>query len=308
MGEGSPERGALLGTFAGDALGRLWEGAAPLGERSGRSRVAESLRRGPLVYTDDTQLALALAEHLLVHPTVDPGALRATILEHHEPGRGYGAGMRQLVSLWREGVPTDEAATGVFPDGSFGNGAAMRVAPVGVRWRTDPERRSTAARRQARLTHVHPLGIAGARLQAAAVARAADRGAFGADDLEALVAREWPRPLAAELGRAVDAVERWDTDPGLTLAGVPVERGVVAHRSVPAALWCAAVGEGAEAAVALALGLGGDVDTIAAMAGAVAGAAAPASLPSGWVDAMEEGPRGRGHAEALADRLAGARV
>lgn len=216
--------------------------------------------------------------------------------------------MRQLVSLWRRGVPTEEAATGVFPDGSFGNGAAMRVAPVGVRWRADPERRSTAARRQAALTHAHPLGIAGAQLQAAAVARAAGRRAFGADDLGALAAEEWPRPLASELGRAVDAVERWDADRGLTLAAVPLERGVVAHRSVPAALWCAAVGEGVGEAVALALGLGGDADTIAAMAGAVAGAADPASLPSGWLGAMEDGPRGRGHAECLADRLAQARV
>lgn len=297
VGERSAAWGAIMGTFAGDALGRPWEGAAPLAARTGEQRVEASLDRGRLVYTDDTQLTLALAEHLVEHPEVDPEHLRTTILEHVEPGRGYGAGMRRLVALWRRGVPSSEAATAVFPEGSYGNGAAMRVAPVGVRW-TGPRCAEVAAR-QARLTHAHPLGIAGAVLQACAVARAARRGRFGRGDLEALAEEDRPEELAAELDRAVRAAGRWEG----SLADLPLGRGVVAHRSVPAALWCAAVGEGAREAVALALGLGGDVDTIAAMAGAVAGAADPDGLPHRWLEAMEDGPRGRSYAEALAGRL-----
>lgn len=299
--------GALLGTFCGDTLGAPFEGAPALPRRDGEPRVARALQEPDLAYTDDTQLALALAEHLTEHPDVAPERLRETFLDHIEDWRGYGGGMLALIDRWRAGVPTGEAATSVFPDGSYGNGAAMRVAPVGALHAGDPGRLAAAARRQARVTHVHPLGVAGAELQARAVGDAATAHEFGPAALAALAAGDWPRELADELDRAVVAADRWQRDDTLTLDRIELGTAVVAHRSVPAALWCAAVGGSVAAAISLALGLGGDTDTVAAMAAAVAGAASgPAGIPARFVERLEDGPRGRGYALELAARLTAA--
>lgn len=279
--------GALLGTFAGDALGAPYEGASP---GDGRERLEASLRRRELAYTDDTQLALALAEHLVDDPEVrDLQGLADRFLARYERWRGYGAGMHALVATWRRGVPVEEAATAVFPDGSFGNGAAMRVAPVGVRWADDPDRCDAVARRQARVTHAHPLGQDGAAVQARAVANAVRAGHFGdAELVDAFAVAQEPA-----FRDAARAAREGDLVPDVTAQG-----------AVPAALRVAAEAADLEDGVVAALGLGGDVDTVTAMVGAVLGAAA-GGVPGSWVERMEDGPRGRTHAVELARRLAG---
>ncbi|MBW3560893.1 MAG: ADP-ribosylglycohydrolase family protein [Actinobacteria bacterium] len=299
--------GALLGTFAGDAVGAPWEGSEPVAGRSASGRVQGSLDRGELRYTDDTQLTLALAEHLCEHPGVDQDALARTFLDHHEPGRGYGGGMLRLLDIWRSGTPVDEAATAVFPDGSFGNGAAMRVAPVGVVWAHDPRRLEAVARRQASVTHAHRLGQAAAALQARAVGVAAGRGTFGPDELEALDDVVAEPELRAPFDEARALTSGWEGDADLSFAEIARRVGneVVGHRSVPGALWAAAAGSSFPEVVELAIGLGGDADTLAAMAGAVAGAAAGRdAIPESWQERFEDGLRGRGFALRLAERLA----
>lgn len=302
--------GALLGTFAGDAIGASWEGSPSATGRTAADRVRASLDRGELRYTDDTQLALALAEHLCEHPTVEPQRLADTFLEHHESWRGYGGGMLRLLDVWRSGTPVEEAATVVFPDGSFGNGAAMRVAPVGVLWSHDPVRLAEVARRQAAVTHAHRLGQAAAALQARAVGLAAERGRFGARELDELAGTVTEPELRDPYDEARRLRDGW-VEPDLTLAQVARRAGneVVGHRSVPAALWAAAVGDTLEEAVELAVGLGGDADTLAAMAGAVAGAAGgQAAVPGTWQERFEAGPHGRDYALQLAERLAAVEV
>lgn len=299
--------GALLGTFAGDAVGGPWEGSPSVDGRGAADRVGRSLDRGELTYTDDTQLTFALAEHLCDEPTVDPQGLAEVFLGHHEPGRGYGGGMLRLLEVWRSGTPVAEAATAVFPEGSFGNGAAMRVAPVGVLWSHDPERLDEVARRQASTTHVHPLGQAAAALQARAVGVAAARGHFGREELAELAPAVTEPELRRSFDAAVDLAARWRDDRGPTLREVAVRAGneVVGHRSVPAALWAAAVAEDLPSAVELAVGVGGDADTIAAMAGAVAGAAGTRdAVPDAWFERFEDGARGRSYGLELAARLA----
>ena len=79
----------------------------------------------------------------------------------------------------------------------------------------------------------------------------------------------------------------------------------LAHESVPAALFAVASQPGFEQAVWFAVRCGGDTDTLGAMAGAVAGAAGGrTSIPARWLDALEDGERGRGHVERLASALA----
>lgn len=296
--------GTLLGTFVGDAVGSPFEGSSPTPAGAGEYLVTQALARGRLTYTDDTQMTLALAEHLCAYPEVEPEALARTFLEHFEPGRGYGPGTRAVIAMWREGVPVAKAAAEAFPDGSLGNGAAMRIAPVGVLWAHDAEALERAARRSALVTHAHPVGVEGAVVQARAVALAAERRRFGRVELAELASSATTPEFREGLAEALQA---YDEAADLTPVDVAVRLGTapVSHRSVAAALWAAATAETFAEGVASALELGGDVDTIAAMTSAVLGAAGGlAAIPSDWLATLEDGDRGRTYALDLAERLA----
>ena len=299
--------GVLLGTFTGDAIGAPWEGRSPTPAGTGELRLEESLAHRPMRYTDDTQMTLALAEHLCATPEVDPEALGRLFVEHFEPDRGYSAGTRRVLDLLRQGTPVANAATAAFPEGSLGNGAAMRVAPVGVVWAHDPDRLVDAARRSAEVTHTHPVAVDGAVAQARAVGFAVARGRFGPQELEEVASMATTPQLREGLGDAHRLCDEDLTDRQPVEAAIELGTAATADRSVPTALWLAATATGFVDGVTRALELGGDIDTIAAMAGAVLGAADGLdAIPSDWLAALEDGSRGRGYALDLATRLASA--
>ncbi len=252
----------------------------------------EEARLGRGTYTDDTQMAIAVCESLLRRDGVDEDDLATTIAAAFDPERGYGPGTTTGVRLWREGVPVRDAAATLFGgEGSAGNGAAMRVAPVGLRFAHDHDRCVAEARRQARLTHAHPIGVDGAAAQAAAVAAAVRGDDHLAAALDAVRTAELRDPLRRAAGMA------W-RDAGALGATV------AAHESVPAAL-LAATAPSFEEALTAAVRCGGDTDTVAAMAGAVAGARLGVeAIPARWLDALEDGPKGRTHVERLCEELA----
>jgi poly(ADP-ribose) glycohydrolase ARH3 len=283
--------GAMVGVLAGDCVGAPYEGSRPVAHTAAGRRVARALARRPVLrYTDDTQLTLALTDHLVDDDDrVEPVLLVRRMAERYDARRGYGAGMRRLVGLWRDGWDPEAAATGVFPDGSYGNGAAMRVAPVGLRWAGTPQQLTDAATRSARVTHVHPVGVDGAVVQAHAVAHAALAHAFTLADLTNLPA------MTAPVRDGLIAAAQVESDAPAGQVADLLGTAPVAHRSVPAALWCAATSDDVAGAVTRAVGLGGDTDTIAAMAAAVRGAATGvAGVPPTWTAVLE------GHAEVLA--------
>jgi poly(ADP-ribose) glycohydrolase ARH3 len=281
-------RGALLGTFVGDALGMPYEGADPRSIPAALEMVDARLGRG--TYTDDTQMMIALAESLLRCDVVEPEDVARAFRSHYQPARGYGAGTRRVFELWEQGDSVEEAARSVFGgQGSLGNGAAMRVAPVAVRFADDEVLLVTQASRSARVTHAHPVGIDGAVVQAAAVAAALD------DD----------HPLAAAIAAARTRELR---DPLLDLRDATAIGGPAtsaAAGSVPLAVSAAALATTFEDALTRAIRAGGDTDTAGAMAGAIAGARFGASaIPARWIDALEDGAHGRRYVQALADQLA----
>lgn len=289
--------GAMLGTFVGDALGMPWEGAA--GEAIPSKLEMEDERLGAGTYTDDTEMMIGLAESLLRHDVVDEDDLAHTFLSLYDSRRGYGEGTTRVFDLWRRGVPVEEAASRIFEGhGSLGNGAAMRVAPVAVRFYEDTVLLATQARRSARVTHAHRVGIDGAAVQAAAIAAALD----GEDPLSAALNAARTRELRAALADA-----RTRTEAALEPSALGSGRGVpsTADASVAAAVLAATRADSFESAVTLAIKAGGDTDTTGAMAGAIAGARfGAAAIPERWTAALEDGERGRRHVVDVATRLA----
>jgi poly(ADP-ribose) glycohydrolase ARH3 len=166
----------LLGLALGDALGAPFEG---------RPRVAQAQVEAwrdacePLRWTDDTHMATVLARQLLDDPALaDPQALGRAFARAYadEPWRGYGAGPPRVFALVEQGATFEEAAGSLFDGaGSFGNGAAMRVAPVGLLpAATDPMEAARLATAQARVTHAHRDALDGATVIAQVIAALLD--------------------------------------------------------------------------------------------------------------------------------------
>ena len=289
--------GALLGAFVGDALGMPYEGqpgrVVPerVDMRDGRAAAGS--------YTDDTQMMIALAESLLRSDGIEDEDLAVAFRAQYEPERGYGSGTRTVISLWDQGVAVSEAATRTFGEGSNGNGAAMRVAPVGVRFFREEARVVTEARRSALVTHAHPEGADGAVVQAVAVAAAV----AGLNPLAAALAVVSTTPMQRRL-EELAAISARDLDPR-ELGGPNWAVAYSATASVPVAVALGSRAQSFEQAVTLAVRCGGDTDTVAAMAGAIAGARFGASsIPARWYAALEDGEHGRSHVERLAVALA----
>lgn len=288
--------GALLGTFVGDALGMPFEGK-PAAAIPARLQMQEA-RLGRGTYTDDTQMMIALAESLLERGEVDDQHLAQAFLDAFDPARGYGSGTKALLALWRSGAPATEAASRLHGgQGSLGNGAAMRIAPVAVRFARSPGHLQAQAERSARLTHSHALSIDAAVVQAAAIGAALR----GEDILTAARAAAATSTMREQLERARRLLAE-PLDPETT--GGQLGNSAEGHRSVPAAIVAAVSQPGFEDAVSFAVRCGGDTDTVGAMAGAIAGARDGArAIPRRWLDALEDGERGRRHVEQLAEAL-----
>lgn len=168
--------GSLLGTACGDILGAAVEGssARDIRELYGEIRDFAEVGRGFGCYTDDTQMTLALATSLVECGHVDAAHVSAKYPEFYESWRGYGGAAHRVMRLLQDGG--DYRGTGrlQFPEGSFGNGGAMRIAPVGLAYRHAMDNVLLEAVEDALVcTHVHPEAIDGALVQAKAVALAA---------------------------------------------------------------------------------------------------------------------------------------
>jgi len=293
--------GCLLGLALGDALGAQFEGYSgeyiTLRLRT-VDRLLELIPPNGLYYTDDTQMAIGVAETLAACKRIDDAELCRRFAENYVPHRGYGRGARVILDAMLAGRDHREIAANHFPGGSFGNGAAMRVAPVGLMFHHQPDLLWEQASLSALPTHTHPLGIEGAQLLALAVGLATSAPSFDREDFFAELADRCSAPeYASPLRRAA----RIDSAKDLPLFG----NGIEAQSSVVTAIACFALTpDSYEQTIGNAIFLGGDTDTIAAMAGAISGAyLGRRALPDQVLKHLENGHQGRGYIEDLADKL-----
>lgn len=302
--------GALMGCAVGDALG------APL---EGRSREQIATMQGitdgfrpyrhkgevefPLgQYTDDTQLTLAIVKSLLTCGRVDPADIAAEFVKLWESNEIVGAGQvaHRAVGRLMEGIRWEDAAVaGDLP----WNGAAMRVAPVGLWHFDDADQLARDVELASFVTHRHPLAVDGAIAVATAVAHTAtssevDTACF-LDAVHGSIAgrspgfagrvRELHEWLALTERAALQAIVADQSRAKGGGFGVPVR----VEPTVLASLYVFLKSPGDYmATIDRALRVGGDVDTVAAIAGAISGAynglgAIPANLVAGVKDSAE---------------------
>ncbi|MFD8234338.1 ADP-ribosylglycohydrolase family protein [Streptomyces sp. NPDC059696] len=277
----------LRGLSVGDALGSQY--FVPVNYPLLKRREVPS---GLWQWTDDTEMAGSVVAVLAAHHRIDQDALALSFAEHHDFDRGYGPAVNRLLRLVREGGDWRELAAALFKgQGSWGNGAAMRIAPLGAWYAGDPEQATHQAEISAYTTHQHREAVVGAMAVAAAAAFAgAPDGPPSAEALLDGVIDLVPKSaVGAGLRRARDMLDYGD--PGTVAAVLGCGRRTTAHDTVPFALWSAARSLGDyERAFWTTAQVGGDVDTTCAIVGGVIAAGKAGAPPADWVERTEPLP------------------
>src|ERR1700744_5786341 len=153
---------SLEGLSCGDAFGECFFDAK---NRTPEARASRVLPPAPWRFTDDTAMAVSVYACLGRFGGMEPEWLAESFARHYDPERGYGHAMNALLTrLSAIGAATwfEEAQDQFDGQGSYGNGAATRVAPVGAYFAYNLSLVAEQATLSAIATHCHPEGIAGA--------------------------------------------------------------------------------------------------------------------------------------------------
>lgn len=275
---------SLEGLSMGDAFGELFFSISP------DTASFSDLPQGPWKWTDDTHMALSIVEILKQYGHIEQDALARAFARRftEDPYRGYGGGAWGLLHKISQGADWRKAAPALFGGGSFGNGAAMRVAPVGGFFYHDVPRAAAEAQMSAVITHAHPEGQAGAIAVAAAAAIAANN----------------PHPLGTEfLKEVLKFVPEGITKKGIqTSLSIPADEfsraiktlgtgsQVSAQDTVPFCLWNAAYHlDNFEKALWETARAKGDCDTTCAIVGGIV-ALSSEKIPQNWLNRRETIP------------------
>jgi ADP-ribosyl-[dinitrogen reductase] hydrolase len=222
----------VLGSIIGDIAGSVYE------FNNYRAKDFAPFFHPKASFTDDTVCTIAIAEALLRDKC--PARNLKEWGERYWSNGGWG----RSFALWL-------GSDSLEPYGSYGNGAAMRVAPAGL-LATSLDETQALSLKVTEVTHNHPEGIRGAAATASAVYMA--RTGSSADQIREYVTDRF----GYDLSRSVDEIR-----PGYVF-------NETCQRTVPEALTCVLEATSYEDAIRNAISIGGDSDTIAAIAGGVA--------------------------------------
>ena len=302
-GPGTKDRaiGALVGLAVGDAVGTTLEFKSP----GSFTPISDMVGGGPFrlpvgAWTDDTSLAMCLAESILDTGALEPSDQLTRYVAWWKDGYWSSTGHCFDIGIATRGALSRFEQTGAVIDPgpdeqAASNGSLMRLAPAPIRWFTDLAEAAHRSGESSRTTHPATRPVDACRVMGAMIA-ALIQGA-PADDV--LAPDFWSHGL---LHPAVDAVARgpWrgKEPPQIRGTGYVVE-------AFEAALWAVGGADDFRDAVLRAANLGDDADTTAAIAGQLAGARwGWSGIPQTWRDQIVDGER----IAAIAGRLHDAAV
>ena len=290
--------GAILGLALGDAFGAPYEGGILgrvfwhfIGTHKGKRR-----------WTDDTQMMIDILESLIHCRKVDQNDLAGRFARSYRWSRGHGPGVTRVLRRIRKGESWESAAYAVFKDGSFGNGGAMRSPAIGLFFaRQNDDVIAKAADAATIITHAHPLAREGS-VQIALATSLAFRGF----DPQQILTRLATRVSSPEFSKKIVLATEWIVTGRNVLPGEVAARlgkSITASESCVTAIYVALrfLEKTFEELLNFVINIGGDVDTIAGMAGAIWGAACGAEqLPQEMLKQLEDYVRLCGLASTLA--------
>jgi len=278
----------MIGSALGDAIGEL-----------AFMFPQEELLRSELVqfsevrYTDDTAMAIGLAESIIEAGGVDQQHLGKTFSDNfkREPWRGYASGPPTIFSIVeKSGITYGDAAQTLFGgQGSLGNGAAMRIVPLGLFVYDSPDIYDQACA-SACVTHSHPIGMDGAAVQAFAVSQAVKLDPQQEFPLEHFIEALIGIAKTPEVRGKMELVRQLLAD-GMPpdMAAQEIGRTVAVHESMPFAVYSFLRHvRSFDDCLFCAIMNGGDRDTLGAMAGAISGAYLGIdAVPEYWQQKLE---------------------
>jgi ADP-ribosylglycohydrolase len=283
---------SLDGLSIGDGLGEM---LAYRAQNAPERLKTSDLPAGPWFHTDDTEMAISIVAVLKSHGHVHQDALSKRFVRRFERDRERGYGKMTRIQLRENlaGKPWQVSSAGAFGGrGSMGNGGAMRVAPLGAYFADDLKRVAKQAQTSSVVTHVHPEGVAGTVAAALAAAMAWElRSVDPAQRAKKFFEGVLQHTSESEVRRKVLLASQVPQDAEPEQAANALGRGdlVTAPDTIPFCLWVAAhhLDNFAEA-LSVAISVGGDCDTNAAIVGGiVALSVGREGIPPQWMEARE---------------------
>ena len=274
--------GCMTGVAVGDSLGARHAGATRTGDD-----IADLAPR----YTDDTAMTIGIAESFVDQKEFHYWHMAGKLLRNYEqePWRRYGTTATRVFRMMRNGrLGFGMLDRDIYPDGSWGSGAAARVAPVGLLYHDDPRTLREISFHCASLTHSHDLALEGAVLQACAVALAvlSDRRPPVPEEYLGTLRMFTKSPAYQDKLKTLIRFLENGADRQKVIE--QLGNGGGALGTVPTAIYAFLAGRDFKSSLLYAVSLGGDADAIGSMTGAIAGACyGIEGIPSQWRETVE---------------------
>lgn len=247
-------------------------------------------------WTDDSQMAFSVFKNLKIFGEIEQSALAQSFADRYDVGRGYGSGMHELMRRFRAGEVWHEAAASLFEgQGSWGNGSAMRVAPIGAYFADDLQRVCAEAEKSAVVTHTHEEAIVGAQAVALAAAlahqfKSKNLRPSRSEFIEEILPFLAPSTMTSKVKRAKDLNREISTQHAADILGNGIQ--ISCPDTVPFCLFCAGEFlENYEEAMWQTVSALGDRDTTCAIVGGIVVMfAGEESIPKTWKQKREAIP------------------
>ena len=280
---------SLQGLSVGDAFGEKFFVHPDVAENLINLRAMPS---GVWYYTDDTQMALSIVSILQQYQEINQDELAKSFAEYYDIERGYGAAMHRLLTEIRDNNTNwRQLAGNLFNgQGSYGNGAAMRVAPLGAYFADNIELLVEQALKSAEVTHMHPEAIAGAVAVACAAGIVSKSIPTKQQFFNEVINYTPESEVKSKIQRASELSETISIENAAAILGNGTK--ISAQDTVAFALWCAAqyLDNYTEALWTTVRGLGDRDTTCAIVGGIVAGSVGADTIPKEWLQAREALP------------------
>jgi ADP-ribosylglycohydrolase len=280
--------GLVVGDAFGDQLPLNPEKAQPILD----NRI---LRDAPWRWTDDSNMAFDIVGMLRDNGTIYQDELAQNWAKHYDVKRGYGPSAHRIMLDIQKGESWRNVNRKYTQNGSYGNGGAMRVAPLGAYFADNMDKVIEQATLSAEITHAHPEGIAGAVAIAVATALAVRLQGNSLPKRNDFLGQIIRHMLDSEIRQKVEQAQNLpdETTPHEAANILGDGRYITAQDTIGYVLWCAAAHlTNYTEALWVTLSASGDRDTNCAIVGGIVAAYTGINaVPQQWRDACEAYPQ-----------------